>query len=120
MRTFFRDKFSDQASIVDLIVIGGRELSWYHGNRDVTKSKDKLLGDSRHPVRHSEHLRCLQGPAGPGPSKLKGDLTEKSNVFYIDVGVPWDVLEVFGGLPRPSVKIRCRAYYHFKTRISAK
>ena len=48
------------------------------------------------------------------PYKLKGDLTEKSNVFYIDVGVPWDVLGGSESLPWPSVKIRCRAYYHFK------
>ena len=48
------------------------------------------------------------------PYKLKGDLTQKSNVFYIDRGVPWDVLGGSGRLSRPSVKIRCRAYYHFK------
>ena len=44
MRTFFRDKISDQASIVDLMVIGVCELSWYHGNRDVTIFKDKASG----------------------------------------------------------------------------
>ena len=46
MRTFFRDKFSDRASIVDLMVIGGRELSYSRGNRGVTKSKDNASGGS--------------------------------------------------------------------------
>ena len=41
MRTFFRDKYSDQASIVDFVVFGGHELTDYQRNRDVTKSKDK-------------------------------------------------------------------------------
>ena len=44
MRTFFRDKFSDPAAIADLLVFGGREQVRYHGNRDVTKSKDKAFG----------------------------------------------------------------------------
>ena len=44
MRTFFRDKFSDPAALADLMVFGGRELSYSRGNRDVTTSKDKAFG----------------------------------------------------------------------------
>ena len=44
MRTFFRDKFSDLAALADLMVFGGREQAGLHGNRDVTKSKDKASG----------------------------------------------------------------------------
>ena len=61
--------------------------------------------------KHSDGRRNLVDPY-----KLKGDLNQKSNVFYIDRGVPWDVLGGSGSLSRPSVKIRCRAYYHFKDR----
>ena len=68
MRTFFRDKFSDRASIVDLVVIRGREQADSCGNRGVTKSKDKASGGLYDLGKHSERLRRLQGPRGPGPS----------------------------------------------------
>ena len=68
MRTFFRDKFSDPAAITDLMVFGGRELSRLHGNRGVTKYKDKAYEGLYTFGKSLERLRCLQGPAGPGPT----------------------------------------------------
>ena len=57
------------ASLTDLMEFGGREKAEYHGNRGVTKSKDKVSCGLYGLGNHSERLlRCLQGPAGPGPS----------------------------------------------------
>ena len=64
MRTFFQDKISDQASIVDLVVFGGRELCCLHGIEMSQNSRIMLLEDSIHLVKHSERLRCLQGLPG--------------------------------------------------------
>ena len=68
MLTFFRDKFSDPAALADLTAFGSRELSHFHGNRDVTKSKDKASGGLSALGKRPERLRRLQGPRGPGPS----------------------------------------------------
>ena len=68
MRTFFRNKFSDSAAGADLVVIQGREQADNHGNRGVTKSKDKASSGLYELGKHPERLRRLQGPCGPGPS----------------------------------------------------
>ena len=68
VRTFFRDKFSDRASIVDFVVIRCREQADFRRNRGVTKSKDNAFEGSMHCANHAERLRRLQGPRGPGPS----------------------------------------------------
>ena len=68
VRTFFRDKFSDPAAVADLMVFEGHELAEFHRNRGVTKSKDKASGGLYRHGKHSERLRRLRGPAGPGPS----------------------------------------------------
>ena len=62
MRTFFRDKFSDPAALADLMVIGGRELNYFHGNRGVTKSKDK---SSDGPNALGKPLRTTSAPPRP-------------------------------------------------------
>ena len=64
MRTYFRDKFSDRASIVDLMVIGGREQAGYHGNRGVTKSKDEAPVDSMSLVSTQNDIGAYKAPAG--------------------------------------------------------
>ena len=71
MRTFFRDTFSDPAALADLMVFGDREQAEFHGNRGVTKSKDKDSSGLYGLAKHSERLRRLQGPCGPGPSCIK-------------------------------------------------
>ena len=48
----------------------------------------------------------------------KGDLIQMPNLFYIDMGVPWDVWAGSETLPQASGKIRCRAYYHFKVQMA--
>ena len=67
MRTFFRDKFSDPAALADLMVFGGREQAEFHGIEVSQNPRIKLLEVFLHLINHSERLRCLQGPAGPGP-----------------------------------------------------
>ena len=108
MRTFFRDKFSDQASIVDLVVIRGREQAELGGNRGVTISRVRLPVCSTGLVNTQNDFGASKAPAG---LDLEIDQISRGSLFSSKSIVAFGGL-VFHDQSSVGGKFGCFPYLH--------